>query len=76
MAVLLINRSDSECGDCHRNADPYEKAHDTVWDWQGDEEGCHAVFTELGSAYRGGGIVEAAKAMRPDLPWTESLGLY
>lgn len=81
-AVLIINRTDSQCGACQRGADPYEKAHITRLGYAAanapegspERKGCGAVFTEVGSHYRGNGMEEAVKRMRPDLPWTEKFG--
>ena len=28
--ILIINRSDSKCGNCGQGANPYEITHDTV----------------------------------------------
>ena len=68
MTVLFINRSDSRCGKCDRNADPVEKYH-RMGRMVG--EGCGVRFTSLSSHYSGDGIERAARAMRPDLPWVD-----
>ena len=68
MTVLYINRSDSRCGKCDRNADPVEKYH-RMGRMVG--EGCGVRFTSLSSHYSGDGIERAARAMRPDLPWID-----
>ena len=70
MAILFINRTDSECGNCRKGADPYEKAHDSVLGWGPTMPGCGETFTAVGSHYRGEGMEEAVRRMRPDLPWT------
>ena len=81
MAILFINRSDSECGACRGDADPYEKAHITRLGWvaagapEGSplRKGCGAEFTDVGSHYMGDDMKESVIEMRPDLPWTEEL---
>ena len=71
MTTLFIDRWSSECGDCHRGADPMELHHDTVLSYAGQGEGCGARFTEVGSHYVGSNMRELAQNMRGDLPWTE-----
>ena len=64
MTALIINRSDSRCGMCGKNADPHETEH-RMERMRG--EGCGAPFTEMTSDYTG--MEEACKRLRPDLPW-------
>lgn len=64
MTTLYINRSDSRCGACNKNADPHENAH-VMERMEG--EGCGAAFDSVSSHYFG--IQEAVVAMRPDLTW-------
>lgn len=73
-ATLYINRSDSQCGACGRNADPYEKRHDSIWAWAGTLPGCHAEFTEVSSHYSDhDGLYDRIREMRPDLPFVDYL---
>lgn len=67
MATLYINLSDSRCGACRRNADPYESAH-TMAKMRG--VGCDEVYTAVSSDYSGAELMyERIKQMRPDLPF-------
>lgn len=68
MTTLYINRSDSRCGKCGRNADPIEKAH-RMGRMIG--EGCGAKYTSVSSHYYGEDIKRVTCAMRPDLPWID-----
>ena len=72
MTTLYINRSDSRCGKCNRNADPIEKAHRMS---RMEGEGCGARFTSVSSHYYGDEIKRATRAMRPDLPWVDFNGI-
>ncbi len=62
--TLFINRSNSRCGACNKNADPYENAHDNV---TMNGEGCGAKYVGVASDYFG--IAKRVQEMRPDLPW-------
>jgi hypothetical protein len=67
MATLFINRNDSRCGACNRNADPFESAHlnETMYG-----EGCGATYDAVSSDYSGvPGLYERIREMRPDLPF-------
>ena len=70
--LLIINRSDSKCGNCGKPADPHESHHDTVRYWQDETEGCHQRFVLVTSHYVGARIKEAVTAMRPDLAWVDA----
>jgi hypothetical protein len=65
--TLYINRSDSVCGSCGRGCDPYELKHDTILEYSGGGEGCHAPYKYLASDYAG--MQDACQDMRPDLEW-------
>lgn len=64
MTTLYINRTDSRCGACNRNADPAEPAH-IMEKMVG--EGCGAVFDSLASDYLS--MKKYVVPMRPDLKW-------
>lgn len=64
--VLTVNRSDSRCGACNRNADPGELAH-TMANMRG--EGCGAAFTHITTGYLG--AEESVRLRRPDLTWLD-----
>lgn len=63
-AILHINRSDSRCGACGKNADPAENAH-TMTTMHG--VGCGATYVAVSSNYFG--MEDRVRAMRPDLPF-------
>jgi hypothetical protein len=68
MSTLYINRSDSRCGACNKNADPAEPAH-FMKHMHGD--GCGATYHAVSSDYSGSPeLVARIKEMRPDLPYT------
>ena len=72
MVTLYINPSDSRCGACNRNADPYEPAH-LMEKMRG--EGCGATYTAVSSHYVNvAGLDERIKEMRPDLPFIDRWG--
>ncbi len=64
MTTLIINPSESLCGNCGKSAHPEEKAHISRLGYQ-PGGGCQAVFTEVGTHYSN----QDFRAMRPDLPW-------
>ncbi len=68
MGLLVINSSDSRCGQCGRPADPREASHERVPGWNGPEVGCGAYWTRVGSEYDGL-VAKAARELRPDLRW-------
>lgn len=70
MATLIVNRSDSRCGECGRGADPHQLRHDQVLGYYTDEnrpEPCMALFDSIRSDYSD--LKVALTAMRPDLRW-------
>jgi hypothetical protein len=74
--TLFINKSDSFCGGCGQNADPSEVSHETVFGGglrTQVRKGCGVVYEYVASEYRGGGIEDAVRNMRPDLKWSEAL---
>lgn len=70
MTQLIVGPSQSRCGACGKNADPYESAHD-MDRMLGD--GCGATFTEVTTNYLDANLEEATKALRPDLPFVSLL---
>lgn len=70
MKILIINRSNSKCGSCHRPADYGEKCHQAPMGWQ-QETGCGVEYTHVTTAYAGGGIEERVQQLRPDLEWID-----
>lgn len=72
--ILFINRSDSKCGACGGDADPREKAHVQPMGYA-QRPGCGAVWSHVGSQYRGAGIEETSQEMRPDLIWTDQVSI-
>ena len=66
--TLIINRTDSRCGNCGLSADPDETHHNRVLGYN-PGPGCGQRFVLLDSDYRGDGTPEAAQKMRPDLEW-------
>lgn len=73
--TLIINRSDSRCGNCGRNANPNDLHHDEVNDWGRISEGCHQRYVLLASDYYGPEwFYDRLKAMRPDLAWVDRWG--
>lgn len=68
-ATLYVNKSESRCGACGKNADPYEETH-ISGQWYKDKRlaGCGAKFTSIASDYTHIGPEDIAD-MRPDLPW-------
>ena len=73
MAVLFINRNDSECGSCRRGADPYETSHDTMLGYvPAGTKGCGEPFTAVSTHYLGLNMKERVMEMRPDLPWSDA----
>lgn len=66
MALLIINRSDSECGACGQPATWSEDAHITRLGYN-PGEGCGAVWDAVSSNYFG--MDEAVQRCRPDLPF-------
>ena len=69
MTYIAINRSDSRCGGCNRNADPHESAH-VMEHMEG--EGCGATYAFVTSDYTG--FEDRVAAMRPDLPFRALFG--
>ena len=70
MTTLFINISDSRCGNCGKDADPYAEAHDRKLGWN-PGEGCGAVFTHLSSDYVG--FEDRVRKMRPDLIFVDPM---
>jgi hypothetical protein len=68
MTTLFINRNDSRCGKCNKNADPSEIAHEMA---HMVGQGCGTEFASVSSDYCG--IDVAVKAMRPDLEFLDPL---
>ena len=66
--TLIINRSDSRCGNCGRSADPKEPTHEKVLGYS-PGEGCHQRFVLMDSDYMGIGMREACERLRSDLTW-------
>ena len=74
--LLIVNKSDSFCGNCGQSADPSEGAHETVFGLGLREQvgrGCGVVWKRVGSEYRGGGIENSVREMRPDLEWSDEI---
>lgn len=70
MSTLIVNRSESRCGDCGRGADPHELSHDTVLGYGGPYgPGCGVVWDSVASDYVGMHMQEITANMRPDLTW-------
>lgn len=71
--ILIVDRSSSKCGYCHKGADPYEDCHDTVMGYYARDailpEPCHKEFTHITSFYTDGTgkINNRLMEMRPDL---------
>lgn len=73
MTTLFINRSDSRCGECGKNADPNESSH-AMLVMRG--EGCGAVFDAVSTHYWDfEGLYASVRAMRPDLPFIDPMGV-
>lgn len=66
--VLCISRSSSRCSACGRSALPHEPAHATPCGYD-NHSGCGATYTHVTSDC--GGLDQAAREMRPDLPWID-----
>ena len=66
--TLYVNRSESRCGSCHKNADPYEEYHNSAFL---EGEGCGVKYKYVASDYVGWGLQEWAADVRPDLIWIE-----
>ena len=69
-ATLVINRSDSRCGNCGKAALPNEFYHETVPGWNEPTVGCRFDFTTTGTEYTGTEQREAVIRLRPDLTFT------
>lgn len=69
--LLVINRSDSRCGECGKPCDPHAKAHDVLLGWgpTNGDPGCGAEWDRVGSDYAGPDMEAAVRRMRPDLTW-------
>lgn len=68
--ALVINRSDSRCGNCRKGASPHAEAHVDIVDYKSvPGGGCGVRWRYLTSDYTGAGIEQAARDMRPDLEW-------
>lgn len=65
--TLIINRSDSKCGNCGMGADPKETTHDTILGYGPFTVGCGERFVLVRSDYTG--MQAACERMRPDLAW-------
>lgn len=72
--TLIINRSDSKCGNCNRGADPHDEAHVKCLGYAPQPEGCGVVWTHVTTDYTGDDIAERAQAMRPDLIFVDPMG--
>lgn len=73
--TLIINRSDSQCGDCGRSADPNETAHTTLLGYGPDngKPGCGSKWEKVTSDYGDfAGLYDSIKKMRPDLKFVDS----
>lgn len=69
--TLIINLSDSKCGNCRKGADPHELTHETVLSYGVQGKGCGVRWVLLASDYSGDMIKEASQRMRPDLEWVD-----
>lgn len=70
--TLIINRSNSSCGNCGRGCNPHSKTHDVIYEYSptsGEKSGCGIEWRYVRSDYIGDGMAEACKTMRPDLVW-------
>lgn len=69
-ARLEISGWSSRCSACGKGADPKETHHETRLDYgQHDGKGCGALFVAVTSGYG----EDAARTLRPDLPWSGSV---
>lgn len=73
MDTLIINTWYSKCGSCGKDADPHQRIHAVVLGYgsQNGQPGCMVEWDSITSDYDDPAIIEAAKAMRPDLPFIE-----
>lgn len=70
--TLIINRSESRCGNCRMGADPMQLHHDIILGYGlEDKKGCGQRFVFVTSHYIGNGVKEAVLKMRPDLEWID-----
>jgi len=78
--TLIINRSNSRCGNCNRGASTEQRIHDTIYEYSPDTGavGCGTEFRYVASDYFGlgsfwGGEFETTEElyahMYPDLEW-------
>lgn len=69
MNTLIINRSDSQCSNCGKGANPNAKHHTEVLGYGPASEGCGQLFTHVTSNYYG--MRDVCEVMRPDLIWID-----
>lgn len=67
--TLIINRSDSKCGNCGHSCNPYDPFHETIYGYgeANGTPGCGVVWTHVGSDYVGPDVETWCRSMRPDL---------
>jgi hypothetical protein len=67
--TLIINRSDTKCGNCGKGADPYAESHDVILGYPpiGGGPGCGVRWAQVRSDYTG--MEDRCREMRPDLEW-------
>ncbi len=68
--ALIINLSDSKCGNCGKNANLHDKTHDWTYGYQ-PGPGCGVRWVFMTSDYAGQDIKNACLRLRPDLVWEE-----
>lgn len=70
--TLIINLSDSQCGNCGKPADPYETHHfsgNYKMTSRPAPNPCGQEYKYLSSNYTGNSVKQACIEMRPDLEW-------
>lgn len=51
MAQIIINRSESRCGNCGKGAFMEETGHNTIAGYNGGQPGCGAIWDSVSSDY-------------------------
>lgn len=76
--VLVINRSDTVCGNCGKGATYQEKKHETILGYSKNypsKDGCGVEWTHVTSHYVGvPGLYERIQELRPDLIFIDPTG--
>jgi len=73
--TLIINRSDSKCGNCNRGAATDQQMHDRELGYGvvGIGKPCGVEFKYVSTSYYG--LEERVKSMRPDLEFIDLYGV-